>query len=246
MRRSVLDLVAQDAADLQKVLGAADRARLDQHLEGIRSIERRLDAVATGGGAPMPAGAGCGHPTAPADALVGVRGDYDAMMEEVNRTMSDLVAVAFACDITRVVTYEFAQPAATYGVDTITGAKNPSAHTVSHSPPSDPRNHLIAVHAMKQLSVFVQALRAVPEGAGKLLDSCGILATTDIAEGATHSVKDLPMIVVGRAGGLRSGIHYRSATGENAIRVPLTIARAVGAPLAEHGMVTDSLGAILS
>lgn len=89
-RKSVLDVIQQDAADLNRVLGARDRARLEQHLEGIRSIEMRLTTTSTTLGNP----AACSSPTAPTG-LVGGKGEYDATMIAVNKAMADLVAMAF-------------------------------------------------------------------------------------------------------------------------------------------------------
>jgi hypothetical protein len=79
-------------------------------------------------------------------------------------------------------------------------------------------------------------LDAVDEGDGTLLDHCGILATTDCSYGRSHSIDDHLILVAGSMGGrLKTGLHYRSTMGENAARVSLTLARAMGAEWRSFG-----------
>jgi hypothetical protein len=245
LRRSVLDAVARDAADLGAQVGAQDRARLEQHLDGIRAIEAWL-ARAAAPAAPVPAACAPGAP--PSDALTAGRGEYGPAVELVNKTMSELVALALACDITRVFTFQLVHPGSEVRVDSIVGGPNPGHHNLSHGPVDDPRLHKVVLHYMKELRVFVEALRAMPEGRGTLLGNCGIVAANDCAEGPSHGHRDYPILVIGGAGGLRAGLHHRSATGESTLRVLLTVARAAGAPLPDFGVgaarVTDSLGAL--
>lgn len=252
MRRSVLDVVAADAADLRPMLGARDRARLEQHLDGIRAIETRLGATgAMRGGASV----SCASPPAP-PALVGSAVDYDARVKLINQTMAELLALALACDLTRVFTYQLVQPGTEVLIKSVIGgapAMTYDAHDLSHMPDGysadDPLLHTIVVHYMSELAVLVQALRAMPEGAGTLLDSCGILAANDVTDGPSHSYKSFPVLVIGRAGGrLRSGVHVASAG--NVLRVPLTVARAVGHDAlasfgAREGLTSDPLSELL-
>ncbi len=99
-KKSILDAISQDTRDLQRKLGAADKARLDQHLTNIAAIEQGLMV------APPPTTSVCTLPQDP-----GARppdpSDGSEPMEQVNKAMSDMLAYAFACDRTRVfnVTY---------------------------------------------------------------------------------------------------------------------------------------------
>src|SRR5687767_4806391 len=85
--------------------------------------------------------------------------------------------------------------------------------------------------------ILLEKLKAMPEGAGNLPDNCAILASSDCAEGKSHSNKDYPILVAGRAGGKLKfpGIHHR-APGENSNQVLLTMLRAVGLPQASFGI----------
>jgi CHASE1-domain containing sensor protein len=103
---------------------------------------------------------------------------------------------------------------------------------------------------MKQFSHLLQTLKETPDGAGNLLDSAVILASSDTADGKEHTLQDYPIVVAGRAHGAlkHPGVHYRSDSKENSSKVLLSILRAAGLPLKEFGSkgghVTDSLGAI--
>jgi hypothetical protein len=225
MHRLTADSVRADARRLEARLGAADRRRLGEHLEGIRAIEGRLQAA--------PAASTCakvpGRPTvAPATDL----GHED--LEGVNKAMADLVAVALACDLTRAFSLAFSQMQS----DTVfwQAGFNEGLHTVTHRSSSGDQCHKTVVFTMQQLAYLVGKLKATPEGAGNLLDSLCLYGCSEIAEGYSHSVSDVPMLVIGRAGGaLRSGVHYRSKTKENTNKVLLAMLKAVDVPVTSFG-----------
>jgi hypothetical protein len=235
MRKSVLDLVAADAAKLQQRVGAADRQRLEAHLDGIRQLEGQLAALPPACIAPLRPG------TFP---IVAGR----EQLEAVNRAMADLLALALACDLTRAFTFQFTarkSDALFWQV----GASN-GLHTLTHNEDlPQPQVHATVVFTMQQLAYLIGKLRGLPEGAGTLLDRCAILATSEHSEGFTHSTNEMPVLVFGRAGGaLRTGLHYRSTTAENTSSVGLTLLRAVGVPAdafgADAGWTQSELGAL--
>ncbi len=245
LRRSVLDAVASDAKDLDRQLGAVDRLRMQQHYEAIRAIETRLARATT-----TPRSPACRTPALPAISLVTSRREYDAEVELINKTMAELVGLALVCDLTRVFTFQLVHPGSELRVDTIIGRTNPGHHNMSHGPVDDIRLHKVVLHYMKELRVFIETLRSFPEGNGNLLDNCAIMAANDCGEGPTHAINDFPLLSFGRAGGLRTGIHYRAPSRENSLKLPLTLARAVGVPMAAFGVdelrATDSLSGIMS
>ncbi len=246
LQRSVLDVVKEDGRALNNRLGASDKKRLEQHMEGLRALERRLQ-----GGDSMTndiVRASCKAPVAPADALVAGAGDYDERVQLINKTMAELVAFAFACDLTRVVTYQIVQPGSELKSDRIVGSlRNPGVHDLSHFPIEDPRLHKVVLHYMSELRVFIDVLKATPEGDGNLLDNSAIMVANDCSEGSTHLNTNTPLLVVGRAGGLKSGQHIASQG--PAMKVPFTLARAVGAMLPSFGdgpsKVSDPMSELL-
>jgi hypothetical protein len=225
-RRSLLDAVRGDAAALRPRLGAGDRARLDQHLESLRSIELRL------GTGP----ARCRTPARPDDAFPEPMGREP--IAEKSAVMSDLVAMALACDLTRVFSVLFSSAGAGT-VFWMAGAAN-GLHQTCHDERAQgaeqqPTVHAATVFTMEQLAGFLEALRRTPEGAGNLLDHTAILATTELSEGYTHTNDEFPIVLAGRAGGaLSSGAHHRFA-GANTTRVLLTLLRALGDPRPRFG-----------
>ena len=90
---------------------------------------------------------------------------------------------------------------------------------------------------MQRFAALLAALKAIPEGAGNLLDNCAIFATSDSGDGRDHSITNFPILVAGRAGGKLKypSVHFKS-NGENTSKVLLTILRSVGLDLAQFGM----------
>lgn len=228
LRRSVLDVVMGDAARVRSKLGMNDQRRLDQHLEGVRDLERRLARLEE---AP-PSLAACAVPTTPAADYPEI--DGRPRFGEVSAVLAELMAMALACDQTRVFSYVFTYPVNNLlfpGIST-------GHHRLTHDEPGDqPLVHQIIVQIITELAHFLERLRAVPEGAGTLLDNCAILATSDVSFGRTHSLDDYPLIIAGTAGGaLKKGLHYRSPSGENTSMVLVSLLRAMGLTIDGFGV----------
>jgi hypothetical protein len=240
LRRSVLDAVMSDAQRVMPRLSTKDRARLDQHLTGVRELERRIARLEEN----PPSFEACALPRMPAESYPDI--DGRPQLSEISRIMGEILAMALACDQTRVFTNVF-----TYPVNNVLFAGTPAGHhQLTHDEPGDqPTVSRIVQAIMTELAAFLEALRAVPEGEGTLLDHCAVLCTSDTSFGRLHALEDYPILIAGTASGaLVKGIHYRSATGENSSRVLLTLLRAMGVPLAEFGVeggrVTEGIGAI--
>ncbi len=234
-RKSVLDVVNAQIRGLQGRVGARDRQRLEQHFESVRAIELRLAAGA----------ARCATPGAPADFP-----DVDGreQLAERNVAMSELMALALACDMTRAFSVMYSSAGS--GVVVWPAGANNGLHQMCHDEGApQPTVHRAVVFIMEQLAHFLRRLRDTPEGDGNLLDHCSILCTTELSEGNVHSNDEFPILIAGKGGGrLRGGVHYRSHGRENASKAVLTALRGAGIPLggfgAEAGHVTDSLGAL--
>lgn len=253
-RRSVLDAVRGQAGRLCGRLGARDRQRLEQHLDGIRELERKLVDVA-------PAPLGCTVPEKPATEYP-ARPDGSPDLSKRNQVMSGLLAAALSCDQTRVFTYWLTGSQAEVRLPGVmceypNGNLGPcpeTFHRYTHDErgidfTDQPIVNQCVKRVMSELDVFLGSLARVEEGDGTLLDNCGVLCTSDCSWGAYHLVDEYPIIVAGRAGGrLKTGLHYRSPSAENVNRVTLSLARAVGLNWSSWGegeaMTTDGLSAI--
>jgi hypothetical protein len=112
---------------------------------------------------------------------------------------------------------------------------------------SQPTVHAAITLTMQQLAYFLNRLRQTPEGAGNLLDRSAILCTTELCEGRRHNNDEFPILVAGRAGGrLRSGVHVRSTTRENASKVLLTLLRATGDSRPRFGAALGETSEVVS
>lgn len=223
LRRSILDAVMNDARAIESRVGTTDRLRIQQHLESVRTLERQIEVIES---MPPPIDA-CELPERPAtfDAF-----DYRGS----SRVMSDLVAMAFACDQTRVFSNMFSGGVSLAVYRTLGAGEN--HHSLSHDEPGDqPMMQNITRYIMEEFAYQLEALRAIPVGDGNLLDHCAILASSDVADGRAHSIDDYPILVAGGAGGrLRSGVHVRRP-GDNTSKVLLSILQALDLPFTEFG-----------
>jgi hypothetical protein len=227
LRKSVLDAVVGDANRLQSTLGATDKARLDQHLTGIRSLELRLKKLQEN----PPSLAACKVPAAPKEEYPDV--DGRPPISEITRAMADILAMTLACDQTRVFSLWL-----TSGVSNILFPGAPSGHhQLTHDEVSpQPEVAKILLQIMTELNYFLKAFDSVAEGTSTLLDHSAILATTDCSYGRQHLLDEYPLIVGGSANGaLKPGLHYRSPSQENTSRLMLTLARAMGLTLDSFG-----------
>lgn len=125
LRKSVLDAVTQDAKGLQGVLGASDKARLERHLDGVRSLEQRIQKLQQS----PPNLAACNVPPAPKGAFPAVAGR--APLSEISRAMVDILAMALACDQTRVFSLWFSQPVSNPSSSAMPRPATTSSHTTS-------------------------------------------------------------------------------------------------------------------
>ena len=103
---------------------------------------------------------------------------------------------------------------------------------------------------MGQLAKMIERFQSVAIGDGTLLDHSAIMAYSEVGEGQSHSLTDIPILTIGRAGGaLRTGIHHRSTSRESVTKVNLTMMRAVGMAVPSLGegphLVTDPVSEIM-
>lgn len=258
-RGSVLDAVVSDTQRLSSDLTAADRARLDQHLTSVRELELRVAASG-----PM-----CTPPMDPSgsveDAWLLSEHGPGQHLTLLNDLMSELLALALACDLTRVASYMYTGPAAftrywelaDVPLELVGGAPNPwgmpaAVHGMAHDGTIDPAGYAMCLReSMRHFRRTLEIFQATPDGDGNLLDHVAILGTSCTSDGPTHGFDEYPLVVAGLAGGaLRGGVHHRFGSDNNATRVPLTLAHAVGAAMptfgAEEGLTSSPVTELLT
>jgi hypothetical protein len=237
-RTSVLDVVAEDARQLEARLGKRDRERLDEHLSHIREIERRLNVTR----------AACVTPTEPGAAAAGETGVLDKL-----DVMADVLVAALRCDITRVFTIAFTTGASLMqmnGAGEINGAGAHQLHDACHGGERD----VITAFTKLNFTAYAKLLDKLSAdqdvNGQSLLDTSLILGTSEYGEGFTHSNKEHPFIFAGKAGGkLDTGYHVRDEGG-NMARAHLTVLRALGIDAPSYGFnggeTTDALPFLLT
>jgi Protein of unknown function (DUF1552) len=231
VKASVLDTVLADANDLNSVLGAADKSRLSQHMDGIRALEARLKATANG-----TAGAACSVPTRPS-----MTADKNAEAPPAIATVvSQLSTLALSCGLTNVVTYTFSLPAAHAYYRHLGSNMNDDFHdTICHTDAgtdaTQTRVNTGVQYTLKCLAEFIGMMNAQKEGAGTVLDNSLVYTTSCIAWGKVHSVKDWPVLLFGKAGGGLSGNRHIRMPGDNLSKVLFTIANQMGCNLTKIG-----------
>lgn len=200
-RLSVLDASVQSAQTLSAKLGAGDKQRLEAHLEGIRSLERRLQADANA----------CMRPTQPS--VGGTGGKPEGDFAAINDALTDVLVAALACDLTRVFSFMFS------GAQDNTVFKqlgiNEEYHAMTHDAPWYYENGpKVVTFIMQQLGTLCDKLKASKEGDGTLLDRMLIYATSEFQDAARHSGDDHPFVLIGKAGGsMTGGRNIATATG---------------------------------
>jgi Protein of unknown function (DUF1552) len=186
--RSILDSISADANRLRTKLGARDRARIDQYLDGIREIERRIHRSASVSK----------DRKADMDAPAGIPESF----EEHAAVMGDLLAIAWQADLTRVFTFMMCREASQRTYPQI-GVTEPH-HTISHHA-NDPRkiasNAKINVYHAELFSRFLKKLAATPDGDGSLLDHSLVFYGGGMGDGNAHATDPLPLVAVGGGAG---------------------------------------------
>ncbi len=191
-RGSVLDKVADDFNRLNARVGSGDRMKLEAHLDAIRELEQGLYAE----GGPLEACAVPGQP-------MGLDPNSNDQYPEVGRAQMDLLTMALTCDLTRVASLQWST--AQSGIRHSWLGHSSNHHSLSHEADSDPtaRRQLVEINHWyaQQFVYLVEAMKAVPEGDGTMLDNTVILWVNEQGNGDTHSSSDVPFVLAGSGGG---------------------------------------------
>ena len=229
-RRSVLSSVTEQREALGRMVGAGDKAKLDQYYTSVRALENQLDVELT---KPEPLQS-CLVPKAARDLPV------NAEIENViisHKLMTDLLVMALACDQTRVFNMMFNN-----GASSLTRIGSTTTHhQLTHEEVLDnrlgyqPNATYFLTKIMEAWVYFVGALDAVKEGPRTLLDNTLVLAHSETEFAKFHTIDNIPMMTAGSAGGrMKTGI-YVDGIGTPVSRVGLTLQQVMGVALDKWG-----------
>jgi hypothetical protein len=222
--RSILDFVTQETARLRQGLGARDRTRLDQYLDNIREIERRIQQTEADNSSRV----------LPTDAPVGVPESY----EEHVGLLYDLLAVAYEAELTRVFTYMVARE---LSARTYPQAGVPEQHhQVSHHG-NDPDMIIkvarINTYQTELFAKFVAKLDSIPDGDGTLLDHSLIVYGGGMGNPNVHAAGPLPIVALGGGAG-RGNRHLQAAANTPVGNLWLGLAGKYGSQMDSFGVST--------
>jgi hypothetical protein len=228
-RKSILDLVAEDASRLKTKLGQTDRRKVDEYFTSVRELEQRIER---GDKAPKQPPAGLDVPH-----------DMPNDLSERIRLMYDLLAVAFQTDTTRVATFMLANEGsnASYPMVGVTDGH----HALSHHRSEEEKIQKIQKideYLVSEFAYFLDKLKSIKEGDGTLLDHSMILYGSGISDGNRHRHDDLPIVLAGRAGGtIKTGRHIKIDAETPLNNLFLSMIDRVGAKVDELGDSTGRL-----
>jgi hypothetical protein len=230
--RSILDFVSTETASLSKVIGPLDKIKVEQYLESVRDIERRIQMAEAQNTRELPV----------VDQPVGIPTDFATHA----RLMMDLLALAYQTDMTRISTFMLAREVSAHAYPEI--GVSDSHHPLSHhqdEPAKLERLHKINEYHFQQFAYLVKKLAAMKEGDGMMLDHTLLLYGTGISDSNTHFHDDLPIALIGgQATGLNAGRYIRQPKGTPLANLHLTILNTLGIPVEKFGDSTAKLSGL--
>ena len=220
---SVLDLVSQEAADLQRTLGARDKAVLTDYLDTVREIEHRVEKMEARDLSKL------NLPQTP----TGPPADKDAHLN----LMIDLITLAYQGNLTRVFSLMMAGEVSglTYPVVGVSDAYHPISHYGADRSKQD-KCQKIQTYYSSVMAKFLTKLQALPDGDGSMLDHTMIVWGSNMSNSDRHNHFPLPMTILGGANGkVKGGQHLRYPDQTPLSNLLLTVVQ-------RAGLETDKVG----
>jgi hypothetical protein len=194
--RSILDAISAEVKQLRIKVGGTDREKIDQYLEAVRDVERRIQLAERQGEQDVTIASPIGVPE--------VFSDYFKLM-------ADLMVLAWQTDMTRVITFQMghemsgrAYPELGFG-----DAHHPCTHHQGDKEKQEKTTKINGLHTT-MLSYYLGRLRATSDGDGSLLDHSMILYGAGLSDANLHLYTDLSLLLVaGGVAGIKGGHHVR-------------------------------------
>jgi hypothetical protein len=196
MLGSILDDLKDDLKKIGSAVSPDDRRLLDEHATFVREMEQELKATKDQAGQPVP------------ELERGVKRDNDSI-PKISKMQIDLMVNSFAADFTRIATLQY--------TNSVGGAKmhwigvDEGHHELSHEPDSNTKamEKLTKINKWfcEQLAYLAKRLAETPEpgGSGSLLDNTLIIWTNELGKGSSHTLDNIPFVLVGGGLGFKMG-----------------------------------------
>jgi hypothetical protein len=215
---SILDWITGEVKTLKTNLGPSDRERVDQYLENVRELERRIQTVE----ARNTSGEARELPEAPA----GIPDSF----EEHMKLMFDFQVLAFESDMTRVFSFKTGRDASSRAYPE--SGTNKGFHPASHHGGREANildfNTINRYH-VSMLPYLLQRLKETPEGDSNLLEKTAIVYGSPMADGNIHNHRRCPLLLLGHGNGILDGNqHLKAPDGTPMANVFLTLLHKFG------------------
>jgi len=252
--RSVLDAILEDARSLRHRISTDDHRKLDEYLESVRAVERRIQF------ADRQARRAADNPELTKSLIrpnAGIPKDY----EEYMRLMLDMITLAYWADATRVSTFMLDHGQSNRYFNFVDGVQG-TWHALSHwkdasgdtedddgitswSSPEVKRDqyNLVTEWHHRQIAHFLGRLKKIKEADGSsLLDNSVVVYGSSLADGHEHSARNLPVLVAGRGGGsIQSGREIRFRRDTSMSKLHLSLLRMVDPKIERFGETEDAM-----
>ena len=227
--RSLLDMVSAKVVRLSGELGPRDRVKLNEYLEAVRDVERRIQMAEQQDSTELPA----------MDQPAGVPERF----EDHAKLMFDLQVLAYQADLTRVISFMMGHETSVRAYPEI-GVPD-AHHALSHHGGDKmliERLKKVDSHLTTMFAYYVDRLASTADGDGTLLDSVMIMFGSGMSDGNRHDHHDLPTLLVGGgAGKLKGGRHVRVAKDTPNTNLFVTMLEKLGVPVENMGDSTGKL-----
>lgn len=228
-KKSILDFVGKRYVALGTRLGSADKAKLDEHLTKIRDIEKSISVPAP------PTTASCKQPvkvdTSDYNPKSGLQSANDGSLKDtmsdmaipkVGKFMTDMLVMALACDLTGVASLQWSDTEAKHTFPWLSLSEH--HHFYQHDGGFNaPACEKIAIWYSQQHLYLIQQMQAVDMGGHSLLDESVIFFGSELQDPPTHGKTNMPFMLAGNGGGIRTGrwIKAPNGTSHNALLLAL-------------------------
>ncbi|APR77312.1 Hypothetical protein A7982_02659 [Minicystis rosea] len=231
-RRRVIETVSKELDAIKGRLPKDDRIKMEAHITAVRAV---LHGATTGAGETF--GHACRKPEKPAPIDVWKNDNIPA----IAKLHMDLVALAFACDLTRVATVQFGNAGASHrftwlGREFVSDPALPATcqargfHALAHrEADAVSRDKLVRINTWysQQLAYLLEKLASIPEGGGNVLDHTAVVWVNELGNG-THGHERTPWVIAGSAGGFFKTGQLLSFPGQPHNRLLVTLCHAMG------------------
>ncbi len=228
-RKSTLDLIRAEIADLETRLGSQERQKLDQHLDALRRTEQGLGVTA-----------GCTPPAAPM-----ALDNYDHHnFPTIGKSHMDLLVTALSCDMTRVASIQYSHTVGPHVFSWV--GQSQGHHDLSHIDDSNTAGVANFIKCenwyAQQFAYLLSRLKATPELAGgTLFDNTLVVWAKELGDSRLHTCQSVPWVLAGGGGYFRTG-RYLKYQGAPHQQLLTSVCQAVGMTNDRFGDATRGTG----